>query len=107
MGDIRRSVFGGKYIFFCPSGLTFCVSPVFTEDTDITALFAGPLLMVDAEEFLLDDLLHPSAVQTTSRDQMRAHFSDLPVVATERVSALSDMIFFLAASLSGGSFFTA
>ncbi len=54
-GRYQAERFGGKYIFFCPAGLTYCVSPILSENSDITAIFAGPLLMVDAENFLLED----------------------------------------------------
>lgn len=99
-GRYQAERFGGRYIFFCPSGLTYCVSPVFSDTCDVSALFAGPLLMLEADEFLLEDLFHANANMDSNLDEMRLRIPDLPVVPTERVTALSNLIFLMADSLS-------
>ena len=46
-GMAEAARFGGKYIYFCPMGLTCFVSPIL-EDEEVTAkLTVGPFLMVD------------------------------------------------------------
>lgn len=108
-GLYQAERFGGKYVFFCPSGLTYCVSPVITEENDISAFFAGPMLMMDADEFLLEDLMIPAAQElgTTPKTRLsalRERIADLPVVPADRVTALSDLVFHLADSLSTTDF---
>ena len=108
-GLYQAERFGGKYIFFCPSGLTYCVSPVITTSGGISALFAGPMLMMDAEEFLLEDLMLPAAQEMGSTAEsrlagLRERISDLPIVPADRVTALSDLVFHLADSLSTEGF---
>ena len=52
----RPPRFGGKYIYFCPMGLTCFVSPIL-EDEEVTAkLTVGPFLMVDRQDFIACDL---------------------------------------------------
>jgi len=99
-GRYQAERFGGRYIYFCPSGLTYCVSPVFSDTCDVSALFAGPLLMVDPDEFLLEDLFHPGIGEESSIDGMKKRIPDLPVIPTDRVSALSDLIYLMADSIS-------
>lgn len=108
-GRYQAERFGGKYIFFCPSGLTYCVSPIFQEDSDMSAIFAGPMLMMDADEFLLEDLVLPANQEPGQSPQerlseLRERISDIPVVPAERVTALSNLIFHLANALSSESF---
>ena len=48
--------FGGRYIYFCPLGLTCFVSPLVGEEGVRGKLTAGPFTMVDKEEFLQYEL---------------------------------------------------
>ncbi len=99
-GRYQAERFGGSYIFFCPSGLTYCVSPVFSDTCDVSAIFAGPLLMLDADEFMLEDLIHAGTGKESSIEEMKRRIPELPVVPTNRVNALSDLLYLIADSLS-------
>lgn len=104
-GRYQAERFGGKYVFFSPCGLTYCVSPIYAEGCDISGMFAGPMLMVDAEEFLLEELLLsalPAGDGCSAEDleRLRLQSSKLPVIPADRVNALSELLLLAATSLS-------
>ena len=48
--------FGGKYVYFCPMGLTCFVSPVLEDEEATAKLTVGPFLMVDRQDYIACDL---------------------------------------------------
>ncbi len=106
-GKYQSERFGGKYIFFCPVGLAYCVSPVITDTCDITAFFAGPLQMLDSENFMFEEFLRKSNTNFISSDtttdtihEMKKYIDSMPVISPERVSAISELVYLVADSIS-------
>ena len=106
-GKYQSERFGGKYIFFCPLGLAYCVSPVVTDIYDITAFFAGPLQMMDSENFMFEEFLRKSNMNFSFSEpssdsviEMKQQIDRMPVIAPERVSAISELVFLIADSIS-------
>ncbi len=104
-GRYQAERFGGRYVFFSPCGLTYCVSPIVSETSGISGIFAGPMLMVDAEEFLLEELLLsalPAGDGCSAEDleRLRQQSALLPVIPADRVNALSELLFLTATALS-------
>ena len=56
-GSQQAERFGGKYIYFCPSGLAFFASPITQNGVMQAALIGGPVLMFEKEEYILHDLM--------------------------------------------------
>jgi AraC-like DNA-binding protein/ligand-binding sensor protein len=84
--------FGGRYIFFCHLGLVHLASPVMNMGELQCALFAGPFLLVEHEEYRQGDLRQrfPDAMP----DDIQAHLAEIPVLSPERVHALSEILFY-------------
>ncbi len=99
-GSYQAERFGGKYVFFCQLGLTHWVSPVMLEDQEKGALIAGPVLMINSEDFLLDELL----LQYLKPDQvegLRQSLTTIPVISPDKVNELSNLLFIISAYNSG------
>jgi AraC-like DNA-binding protein/ligand-binding sensor protein len=103
-GCYQAERFGGQYIYFCPLGLTHWAAPVYRDGSPIGALICGPVNMVDPEEFLLDDLVVKNGIHPDHLSQMHHAIQSVPVISTERVNAMSELLFYVADSLSDASF---
>ncbi len=92
-GMAQAERFGGKYIYFCHMGLTCFVSPIFGKEGDGTKITAGPLLMVDREEYIEYELEQMPNLTSASKKNVINILNKLPVVPVEKVESLSTMLF--------------
>ncbi len=92
--------FGGKYIYYCPCGFGFAVSPIIGRFGCEAKLMAGPFLMADMEDYLNVELFDFLAKSPEKTDELRALISEIPSVTPARVSALSNMLFLAAGFVS-------
>lgn len=99
-GCYQAERFGGRYIFFCPLGLVHWISPVTVEGVTCGSLLAGPVLMVQPEEFLFDDYFQKYQYSADEINNLENYLKTLPIISPERVSALSELLFITAQSIS-------
>ena len=84
--------FGGKYIYSCPKGLTCIATPVQTDYDTVGYVTAGPLMMVEAEDYLqceLQDCLAEPAQQLRAEEVVRR----IPFVPPEQVEPIAKQFF--------------
>ena len=55
-GMTEAERFGGKYIYFCPMGLTCFVSPILGEGGAEAKITVGPFIMVEKQDFIACEL---------------------------------------------------
>ncbi len=103
-GCYQAERFGGQYVYFCPLGLTHWAAPVTREGTTVAAFVCGPVNMVDPEEFLIDDLVAKNTIHPDHLEQLQDAIHKVPVISTERVNAMSELLYHVADSLSDMSF---
>lgn len=99
-GSYQAERFGGKYVFFCQLGLTHWVSPVVLNETENGALVAGPVLMMEPDDFLLEDILKKN-LKVDQIDDLRTEIDKIPVITPDKVDQLSNLLFIIAAYASG------
>ena len=92
-GGYQAERFGGKYIFFCPIGLTHFASPIQQEGKLKAALLGGPVLMVDKEEFVQEDIIAKYGLAQEYLPMLLEWLNDVHVKLSETVKALSDSLF--------------
>ncbi len=102
-GSYQAERFGGKYIFFCPMGLVFFASPLSVGGIMQAAYIGGPVMMVDPDEYLFEDLLARRG-DMTQEDiaQARDTLGEIPHRDTVKTRYLSELLFISAAYASGG-----
>jgi len=105
-GCYQAERFGGRYIYFCPIGLTHWASPILCGGDVIGALIGGPVHMVDPEDFLIEELVEKNGIHPDHLAQLRREMSRLPVIGTERVNSLSEILLLTARGISDESFMT-
>lgn len=99
-GSYQAERFGGKYVYFCPIGLVHWASPITNMDSIQGALIGGPVLMVDPEEFLLEDLIRKSGIDEAQLEKLNEYVQRVPVIQPDIVNSLSELLFLVASSIS-------
>lgn len=102
-GSYQADRFGGKYIFFCPFGLTHWVAPINIDGFMRGALIAGPVLMMDPDEFLFDDMLIKHNVDKEHYEDIKQYVKQIPIVKPEAVSDFAELLFITASHLSNSN----
>ncbi len=82
--------FGGKYIFYCPMGLTCFISPISGEIRSSAMITAGPFLMVDKQDYLDCEL---SSFSEDKQQIILSALEPVPVIPPSRVNQLSTLLF--------------
>lgn len=85
--------FGGRFVYFCPMGLTCFVSPLKGSLVNSAKLTAGPFLMVDLEDYINYDLKIVHKLDDKTIRKCRPLLEKLPFVSPDRVSSMSTMLF--------------
>lgn len=99
-GSYQAERFGGKYIFFCPMGLVHWASPITVDGAMRGALLGGPVLMVEPDEFLMDDIIRKNNIGDVHLDELRQYIDEIPIVQPDVVDSMSEILFTVAAYLS-------
>lgn len=92
-GMTEAERFGGKYIYFCPMGLSCFVSPIVGQRGSAAKITVGPFLMVDMEDYVAYDLLTVLELSTGKIGEVCKELDILPYVSPGRVQALSNLLF--------------
>ena len=100
-GSYQAERFGGAYIFFCPLGLVHWASPIMSRGTMQGAILGGPVLMMEPEEFLFDEILYNNHINKMEIKELRQYISQVPIINPERVKELSKLMMIVAAHISG------
>ena len=99
-GSYQAERFGGRYIFFCPAGLTHWISLITRGDQIAGALVGGPVMMVEPEEFMFDDIL-AEKTPAARKEDILAQIGRIPVIKPEKVNDLSELLYIVASQISG------
>jgi two-component system response regulator YesN len=103
-GCYQAERFGGRYVYFCPLGLTHWASPIMVEGSVVGALIGGPVHMVEPDEFLIDEIVIKNGIHPDHLPDLQKQIRKVPVMSTERVNSLSELLHLTAGSLSDDSF---
>ena len=88
MAEAER--FGGKYIYYCPMGLTCFISPIVGDVGSCARITAGPFLMVEKDDYADCELVaFPPEIREKITDELRW----VPVLTTSKVNHLSTLLF--------------
>lgn len=99
-GSYQAERFGGKYVYFCPMGFVHWASPLTINDTFIGACIGGPVLMVDPDEFMLNDIIKENGLSDDQVNEMNEYINNVSVIEPERVNNLSELLSIVADSIS-------
>lgn len=95
--------FGGKYIYFCPMGLTCFSSPIIGYVGSVANITAGPFLMTDLGDFMAFDLKRNLAPGTAEFERVVELLAQIPSITPSKVDALSNLLFLTASFINNAS----
>ena len=91
-GAMEADRFGGRYIYFCPSGLAYFSSPIVTGGS-VTGMFVGgPVLIMDEEE-IISDCTEGYEPEQSQLKALYESLKSIPKMAPARLSYLSAQLF--------------
>jgi two-component system, response regulator YesN len=99
-GGYQAERFGGKYIFFCPLGLVHWAAPIISNGELEATILAGPVLMINPDEYLQDDIVRRHQIPQKNVFTLKKSLQEIPYVEPDRVTALSETLFYIGAYLS-------
>ena len=100
-GSYQAERFGGKYIYFCPTGFVHWASPILRDDIMRGAILGGPVLMIDREEYFQEELLKKIQPPVSDRKLLRRQLDAIPFRRPEEVTSLSEILFIMSTFVSG------
>ena len=101
-GSYQAERFGGKYVFFCPAGMVHWASPISVDGVMRGALLAGPVQMVEPEQFLIDDFINKSQVDGNDLTELKQAAQEVPVIKPDIVESMSELLLTVAEHISDG-----
>lgn len=99
-GSYQAERFGGKYVYFCPIGMVHWASPITSNGSIQGALIGGPVMMVDPEEFLIEELLEKDGIVTPESNKMKQYIYNIPVIQPMIVNNLAELLYIVASNIS-------
>lgn len=99
-GSYQAERFGGKYIFFCPLGLVHIASPITQNGVMKASVLCGPLLMMEPEDFLLDDIIKKNKIDEKHFKEFKRLVNEVPIVNPDKVNSMSELLFIVAEHIS-------
>jgi len=91
-GTYQAERFGGMYIYFCPRNMTHWAAPVRIDGITLGSLIGGPVLMIDPEEFLQEDIIASHRLRADCLAELREACREIPYVSTARVRSLAEIL---------------
>jgi two-component system response regulator YesN len=91
-GTYQAERFGGMYIYFCPRNMTHWAAPVRIDGITLASLIGGPVLMIDPEEFLQEDILAVQKIPARNLSVLREACREVPYVNPARVRSLAEIL---------------
>ena len=92
-GMTEAERFGGKYIYFCPMGLSCFVSPILGSEHTEAKITVGPFLMVDRQDYVTCDLVEQQKLPQPLLDRVCQELENIPYFSPEQVEAMSTLLF--------------
>jgi two-component system, response regulator YesN len=99
-GSYQAERFGGSYIFFCPLGLVHWASPIIIQGIVKGSVLGGPVLMVEPEEFLIDEIIRKNNIEEAFVAELIKFIHQVPVVKPDQVHNYAELLFIVTSHLS-------
>jgi two-component system response regulator YesN len=100
-GGTQSFRFGGRYTYTCPLSLIHFTSPLMEDGQMKGSLVAGPVLLIDPDEYLDDELSKRTDMDPEKRRRLKDSLSGIPRVGTERARAMADQLLYTATWVTG------
>lgn len=94
--------FGGRYIYFCPSDMAYFSSPLMLAGQQVGSLVCGPLLIMDADDYL-EGAAFVRDLSPEDQETLRDALHSFPQAQPDQLSHFSNLLFAVAVYIGGTS----
>ena len=96
-GCYQARRFGGRYIFYAPSGLAYCASPLLDDKGNLlSGVLLGPFLLTDYEDFLEFDI--QEKVSLKEKEHLKGSIHVIPLRSPGQAHGIGEHLYYVAAS---------
>ena len=89
--------FGGRYVFYAPSGLTYCASYLLDNKGEMhSGIIAGPFLMTDYEDYISFDIKERISLTKEEIEQLLNDIATVPYITPKQAHAVSEHLYYVA-----------
>ena len=100
-GSYQARRFGGRYIFYAPSGLAYCASALLDEKGTLqSGVLLGPFILTDYEDFLHFDVQDRFGLSKQNISALYDAVGCIPCITPKRAQALSEHLHYMTTTLS-------
>ena len=100
-GSYQARRFGGRYIFYAPSGLAYCASALLDEKGRLlSGVLLGPFILTDYEDFLHFDVQERFGLSEDNINVLHDAVEHIPCITPKRAQALSEHLHYMTATYS-------
>ena len=100
-GSYQARRFGGRYIFYAPSGLAYCASALLDEKGMLrSGVLLGPFILTDYEDFLHFDVQDRFGLSEPDINVLHEAVECIPCITPKRAQALSEHLHYVATTYS-------
>lgn len=85
--------FGGRYIYFCPTGMTFFSSPIIIGGAQTGAFVCGPVLLMEREDYLEEEFVQLNVRSQRDRLAFLQAVESVPQIEPRQMNYLSQQLF--------------
>ncbi len=106
-GCYQARRFGGRYVFFAPSGLVYCAAPLLDGKGKIlSGVFAGPFLMTDYDEYINYDIQEHVSLSTNDVEILLNGVRSVPCITPKQAHAVNEHLYYVTAAYSSQTVIT-
>lgn len=102
-GAFQSERFGGRYVYFCPLGLSFTASPIMAGGRFAGAVVGGPVLISDPEDVLESEILQDALLSQSALTELRSALGAAVRLTPKRLGYVSRQLFSTAVCVSDSS----
>jgi len=103
-GCYQARRFGGKYVFFAPSGLAYCAAPLLDSKGKMSmGVIAGPFLMIERDEYMEYEVLNRGSITAKDADDLWNGVASVPFISPQVANAVYEHLGYVSANYNSGA----
>jgi len=93
-GCYQARRFGGRYVFFAPSGLVYCAAPLLdNKGKMVSGVIAGPFILTDHDDYINFDVKERVTLTESDISMLNENVYVIPCVSPHKAHAVSEHLF--------------
>ena len=95
-GCYQARRFGGRYVFFAPSGLVYIAAPLLDKRGQmVSGILAGPFLLVDYDDYINYELRNRISLTEADIEMLMESVSAIPSISPLKAHSISEHIYYV------------